>query len=238
MRVAISIAFWISLAFAIALTSHGQYSEIDHSVRQIELGVTGIGDSGATTFTGIFPYERKGARGWIGLHSSNTTLNGKVVGDIRNLHIELGKDVRPNISLNAFAEWNTDKELGLDREMQVGGFLRGVKSLEKRDLIFGLGNFLVDEQARADLELKETDDTVVRWLFYVSTTARDLKLMFEFTPQLDFSDFQTEIEPKYLYHLNDQVALLAAIALEYDSQPLVEDKHFSTRYSLKLTAQF
>ena len=108
------------------------------------------------------------------------------------------------MSINAFAEVNSDKEKGIERQLHVGGFVRyEFEGASKEDAV-GVGNFLENEAALGDLGIKaaDLDSNVVRGLFYYSTEVAGLDILVEGKPNVtDPQDIKVSVEPKYILRL-------------------------------------
>ena len=215
---------------------------VEHDERQVLIGVSGVNDTVSNSALVILPVDNDTARGWVGVFYQQSTANGEIVSDIRNAHIEAGVDVGvQGLSVNAFSEINSDRERGIAKQLQVGGFGRYAFAVQQTDVAVGFGNFLENEEVRAELGLKDTDSNVSRWLLYASTEIFHVDLLARMTPKLDFSDVQVSLEPKMTFDLDklgDNVSVVASAIIDIDSHPIVEDKHVATSYSLLLGATF
>ena len=220
--------------------SYAQYSEVDHDTQQILIGTTGVNDTVSTAATVILPFDEGDYQGWLGLYYQQTTANGEVVSDIRNGRAEGGVDIGiEGMSINAFGEINSDKEKGIDRQLQVGGFVRyEFEGVSEGDAV-GIGNFLENEAALDDLGIKAEDleSNVVRGLAYYSTRVGNLSVLVEGKPNVtDPADIKLSLEPKYVHNLSDTISVVASAIVDLDTRPLIEDNNITTQYSLQLGA--
>ena len=235
--------WFLGMVAALIAFSHmamGQYSEIDHEEQQILIGATGVNDTVSTSALVVLPFDEGSYRGWLGLYYQQATADGKVVSDIRNGRAEGGVDIGiEGMSINAFAEVNSDKEKGLKRQLQVGGFVRyEFEGVSKEDAA-GVGNFLENEAALADLGIKAEDlaSNVVRGLFYYSTEVAGLDILVEGKPNVtDPQDIKVSVEPRYIFDLSDTLSLVASAIMDIDSRPIVEGNHVSTSFSVQAGA--
>lgn len=237
----IAVAYFVMWGlFEIASTAFGQYSEIDHDTRAMYLGVNGVDDTQNTSATLVLPFDSKRANGWLGLFLQQGTTDGEVVSDIRNAHLETGiKTKRKGLTLNVFYDQTSDRERGIGKQRQIGGFVRQETQIKGREVTFGVGNFAEAESVRSDLELKDTDDVFLsRWLAYLSTTIGDIDILLRFTPAFDFRDQQLTLEPRYDYQLAKNLDLVVSSVVEVDSHPIVEGKHVSASYQIALSARW
>ena len=228
------------LVMGFVLSATAQYSEIDHSERAVYLGVNGVDDTQTTSATLVLPFDAERAQGWFGAYVLHSTANGEVISDQHNLHVESGiKTNREGLTLNVFVDQSADKERGIDKQRQVGLFVRQVVQTKRSPVTVGFGNFAEAGSVRADLGLKETDDVLLsRWLAYMATEVGGLDILIEFTPAYDFRDQQVTLEPRYAMDLADNLALVVSSIVELDSHPVVEDKYVSASYQLQLSARW
>ena len=235
-----TLLFTLALIATFCLCSYGQYSEIDHNEQQILLGTTGVNDTVSTSALAILPFDKGNYQGWLGLYYAQSTADGEVVSDVKNGRAEGGVDIGiEGMSINAFGEISTDKEKGIDRQLQVGGFVRyEFEGVSDGDAV-GVGNFLENEAALGDLGLDKTklDSNVVRGLLYYSTEVVGLDILIEGKPNIaEPKDVKLSIEPKYVLDLSDKLALVASAIFDVDSRPIVEGNHITTSYALQLGA--
>ena len=167
--------------------AYAQYSEVDHKTNQILIGATGVNDTVSTSALAILPFDQGDYKGWIGLYYQQATVDGEVVSDVRNGRAEGGIGIGiEGASLNTFVEVSSDMEKGVDRQLQVGGFIRyEFKGLD-RDITVGAGNFVENEQVIADLG--DSPGNVSRSLFYISTKVLGVSILIEGSPKT--TDFQ------------------------------------------------
>ena len=234
-----TLCFTLLLAFVAVSISYAQYDEIAHDVRQINIGVAGMNDDTSFSATAIVPIDQNKIEGWSGLYTQQQTSDGEVTSQVINAHTVVGYAFHERVGINAFADWNRDKQRGIAGQTQLGAFV-SVDLYEDKGwrVNGGAGNFLENKQAREDLELKETDPNVVRALAYVRAQYSRYSIMYKFTPKIDFSDLQVSVEPTATYTLSDTLSLIVRAKLGYETEPLVEGEEFFTSYQLQLGATF
>lgn len=220
-------------------SGYGQYDEIAHDVRQINVGIAGMNDDTSFSATAILPIDQNKIEGWSGLYTQQQTSDGEVTSQVINVHTVVGYAFHERVGINAFVDWNRDKQRGIAGQTQLGAFV-SVDLYEDKGwrVNGGAGNFLENKQAREDLELKETDPNVVRALAYVRAQYSRYSVMYRFTPKIDFSDLQVSVEPTATYTLSDTLSLIVRAKLGYETEPLVEGEEFFTSYQLQLGATF
>ena len=234
-----TLCFTLLLAFVAVSISYAQYDEIAHDVRQINIGIAGMNDDTSFSATAILPIDQNKIEGWSGLYTQQQTSDGEVTSQVINAHTVVGYAFHERVGINAFVDWNRDKQRGIAGQTQLGAFV-SVDLYEDKGwrVNGGAGNFLENKQAREDLELKETDPNVVRALAYVRAQYSRYSIMYKFTPKIDFSDLQVSVEPTATYTLSDTLSLIVRAKLGYETEPLVEGEEFFTSYQLQLGATF
>ena len=234
-----TLCFTLLLAFVAVSISYAQYDEIAHDVRQINIGIAGMNDDTSFSATAILPIDQNKIEGWSGLYTQQQTSDGEVTSQVINVHTVVGYAFHERVGINAFVDWNRDKQRGIAGQTQLGAFV-SVDLYEDKGwrVNGGAGNFLENKQAREDLELKETDPNVVRALAYVRAQYSRYSVMYKFTPKIDFSDLQVSVEPTATYTLSDTLSLIVRAKLGYETEPLVEGEEFFTSYQLQLGATF
>ena len=218
--------------------AYAQYSEVDHKTNHILIGATGVNDTVSTSALVILPFDEADYKGWVGLYYQQATVDGKVVSDVRNGRAEGGIDIGiEGASLNTFVEVSSHMEKGVDRQLQVGGFIRYEFTGFDRDITVGAGNFVENEQVIADLG--DSSGNTSRSFFYVSTEILGVSILVEGAPKTtDFRDTRFILEPKYVHALSDSLSIVASTIVEYDSRPVVEDKNITTSFAIQLGATF
>ena len=234
-----TLCFTLLLAFVAASISYGQYDELAHDVRQINIGIAGMNDDTSFSATAIVPINQNKIEGWGGFYGQQQTSDGEVTSQVLNAHTVIGYAFHERAGVNAFVDWNRDKQRGIAGQTQLGAFV-SVDLYEDKGwrVNGGAGNFLENKQAREDLELKETDPNVVRALAYLRAQYSRYSVMYRFTPKIDFSDLQVSLEPTATYTLSDTLSLIVRAKLGYETEPLVEGEEFFTSYQLQLGATF
>ncbi len=234
-----TLCFTLLLAFVVASISYGQYDELAHDVRQINIGIAGMNDDTSFSATAIVPINQNKIEGWGGFYGQQQTSDGEVTSQVLNAHTVVGYAFHERVGVNAFVDWNRDKQRGIAGQTQLGAFV-SVDLYEDKGwrVNGGAGNFLENKQAREDLELKETDPNVVRALAYLRAQYSRYSVMYRFTPRIDFSDLQVSLEPTATYTLSDTLSLILRAKLGYETEPLVEGEEFFTSYQLQLGATF
>ena len=215
------------------------YEEVAHDQRQIAIGISGAGDDNSLSATLIVPIKQDRIEGWAGGFAQQQSSDGEISAQVINAHTTVGYSVHERVSLNAFADWNRDKQRGIAGQTQFGAFV-GVDIYEQSGLLVngGAGNFLENKQARDDLGVKDTDPNVVRALAYVRGQYQRYSAVWRFTPKVDLSDIQFTLEPTATYTLSDTLSLVVKAKLGYESEPLVEGEEVFTAYQLQLSAAF
>ena len=234
-----TLCFTLLLAFVAVSISYAQYDEIAHDVRQINIGIAGMNDDTSFSATAILPIDQNKIEGWSGLYTQQQTSDGEVTSQVINAHTVVGYAFHERVGINAFVDWNRDKQRGIAGQTQLGAFV-SVDLYEDKGwrVNGGAGNFLENKQAREDLELKDTDPNVVRALAYVRAQYSRYSVMCKFTPKIDFSDLQVSVEPTATYTLSDTLSLIVRAKLGYETEPLAEGEEFFTSYQLQLGATF
>ena len=209
-------------------TAYAQYSEVNHKENQILIGATGVNDTVSTSALAILPFDQGDYKGWVGLYYQQATVDGEVVSDVRNGRAEGGIGIGiAGASLNTFVEVSSDMEKGVDRQLQVGGFIRYEFKGFDRDITVGAGNFVENEQVIADLG--DSPGNVSRSLFYISTKVLGVSILVEGAPKTtDFSDTRITVEPKYVRKLSDTIAFVASAIVEYDYRAPPQRARMST----------
>ena len=217
------------------------YEEIDHATRQIAVGIAGAGDDNSLSATVIVPIRgnKISDTSWAGGFVQQQTSDGEVTAEVLNAHTVVGYDVHDIVSLNAFADWNRDKQRGIAGQTQFGGFV-GVDIYEENGwkVTGGAGNFLESKQALEDLEKKANDSAVVRALGYVKVGFGRYSVRLDFTPKLDLSHPQTSVKGKAAFSLNDKLSLVVSGVAGYDSEPLVDGEEFYTSHQAQFNLTF
>ncbi len=229
----------VTAMMVLVSSGYAQYDEIAHDVRQINIGIAGMNDDTSFSATAIVPIDQNKIEGWGGFYGQQQTSGGEVTSQVLNAHTVVGYAFHERVGINAFVDWNRDKQRGIAGQTQLGAFV-SVDLYEDKGwrVNGGAGNFLENKQAREDLELKETDPNVVRALAYVRAQYSRYSVMYRFTPKIDFSDLQVSVEPTATYTLSDTLSLIVRAKLGYETEPLVEGEEFFTSYQLQLGATF
>ena len=234
-----SQAVLVLVLYFCSMYAYAQYDEIAHDVRQINIGIAGMNDDTSFSATAIVPIDQNKIEGWGGFYGQQQTSGGEVTSQVLNAHTVVGYAFHERVGINAFVDWNRDKQRGIAGQTQLGAFV-SVDLYEDKGwrVNGGAGNFLENKQAREDLELKETDPNVVRALAYLRAQYSRYSVMYRFTPKIDFSDLQVSVEPTATYTLSDTLSLILRAKLGYETEPLVEGEEFFTSYQLQLGATF
>ena len=220
-------------------SGYTQYDELAHDVRQINIGIAGMNDDTSFSATVIVPINQNKIEGWGGFYGQQQTSDGEVTSQVLNAHTVVGYAFHERVGVNAFVDWNRDKQRGIAGQTQLGAFVSvDLYEDEGWRVNGGAGNFLENKQAREDLELKDTDPNVVRALAYIRAQYSRYSVMCKFTPKIDFSDLQVSVEPTATYTLSDTLSLIVRAKLGYETEPLVEGEEFFTSYQLQLGATF
>ncbi|MDE0298599.1 MAG: hypothetical protein OXN17_08210 [Candidatus Poribacteria bacterium] len=233
------LCFTLLLAFVMASISFAQYDELAHDVRQISIGIAGMNDDTSVSTAAILPINQNRIEGWGGIYGQQQSSGGEVTSQVLNAHAVIGYAFHERVGVNAFVDWNRDKQRGIAGQTQLGGFVS--VDLYEDDgwrVNGGAGNFLENKQAREDLELKDADPNVMRALAYLRAQYSRYSVMYKFTPKIDFSDLQVSIEPVATYTLSDTLSLIVRAKIGYETEPLVEGEEFFTSYQLQLGATF
>ena len=231
---ALSVAIMLLLSGVV----YAQYSEVDHKTNHILIGATGVNDTVSTSALVILPFDEGDYKGWVGLYYQQATVDGEVVSDVRNGRAEGGIDIGiEGASLNTFVEVSSDMEKGVDRQLQIGGFIRYEFTGFDRDITVGAGNFVENEQVIADLG--DSPGNTSRSFFYVSTEILGVSILVEGAPKTtDFRDTRFILEPKYIHALNDSLAIVVSTIVEYDSRPVIEENHVTASHAVQLGARW
>ena len=220
--------------------AQAQYDELDHTQRMINIGIDGINSDTSISGSAIIPVDTSNVDGWVGLFGQQQTDEGEVTSQTLNAHGVFGYALSDRYGVNAFVDWTKDKERGIAGQTQFGGFVSvDLYEDDAFEVTGGVGNFLENKQAQADLEIKDTDPTVVRGLFYVLTKVGRYKFMFKGMPQLnEFSDARFTLEPSGVYELSDTLQLVLRAKLGYETEPIIEGEEFFSSYQAQIGIQF
>ena len=231
--VAFIVTFGLVMGFA-------HSSEIyEDTSRHVGFGVSGGGNTGSLSVTGVVPYEDEKWKGWLGGYAQQINEGTEIQSQTINARTEAGYKFTERISVNGFVDGTRDKLRGIDRQMQVGGFvLADVLETDLVSVSVGVGNYLENKTARADLELEDTDPTVVRLLAYGKVSGYGQTLIIKTTPQIDFSDLQVELQPKFAYSVAENIDLALALVVGYETKPLDPDKNIYGSYTLQGVVRF
>lgn len=215
----------------------GQYDDVAHDQNLINLGVAGINDDTNISATVVAPINRGNVNGWLGLYGQQQTVEGAISSQLLNAHIQVGYDL--GFVINAFADWTKDRQRGISGQTQIGGFAAAdLYETDEIQVTGGAGNFLENKRVRGDLELKDTDPNVSRWLLYALAKYRRYSLLSKVTPKADFGDFQISLEPIAAYSLSDALSLIVRAKLGYETAPVAAGEEFHASYQLQLGATF
>ncbi len=144
-----TLCFTLLLAFVAVSISYAQYDEIAHDVRQINIGIAGMNDDTSFSATAILPINQNKIEGWSGLYTQQQTSDGEVTSQVINVHTVVGYAFHERVGINAFVDWNRDKQRGIAGQTQLGAFV-SVDLYEDKGwrVNGGAGNFLENKQAR------------------------------------------------------------------------------------------
>ena len=224
----------ITAVTVFASSGYGQYDDVAHDQNLINLGVAGMNDDTSVSATVIAPINQERIDGWVGLYGQQQTHEGELTSQLLNAHAVVGYGFLERFSVNAFADWTKDRQRGISGQTQIGGFVAAdLYETDEVKVTGGAGNFLENKQVRGDLELKDTDPNVSRWLFYSLAKYRRYSLLSKITPKANFGDFQVSLEPTATYTLSDSLSLVVRAKLGYETEPVVEGEGFFTSYQLQ-----
>ena len=234
-RVWLSVLFILAMCAGWALSGFAQYDEIDVGRNLVNVGFDGAGDHTSLSVTAVAPISQFDDRfsGWLGGFAQQQTTDGAITAQTLNAHAQVGWRF-----LNAFGDWTRDKLRGISSQSQVGGFVSAPRfRYAGVGFTAGAGNFLENKQTQADLEVKETDPNVVRWLIYCRASYSNYAALVKLTPALDGADMQASFEPRARYALSDRLAVVLSGIFGYESEPLTDSSVYSS-YQAQLSAEF
>ena len=215
------------------------FDELNLTQRIIGIGIDGLNDDLSLSATVVVPVRVKKIEGWVGGFAQQQSNDGDVTSQLINGHTVLGYKLSERFTINSFADYLRDKDRGIDSQVQLGGFLSAdLIDTNTFHLSAGAGNFVENQQARDDLDLKETDPNVLRFLAYAKAAYGRYSIIQRITPQVDLSDIRIELEPTGSWSLGEKASLVAKLRFIYESHPIIEDKYTSSAFQIQWQSRF
>ena len=223
---------YVLLLLLISCTANAQYADLPHDKAQWSLAVSGSSDNSAFGSTLVVPLSGKKFTGWAGTYTHQIIADNKIQSQVINAHAQGG--IRwHNLGIEAFTDYESNYQKGLDSAVQIGLFVRpGIYEQGVTRISGGFGNFLENQNVREDLELIETDSTVSRWLAYSSIHFGRFSMLTKINPHWAFEDIQMSFEPVIAFDLTNQTSISFTGQLEYDSKPITQAWHMLYMLSL------
>ena len=225
----------IIFAFLLAQDSFAQYDKISHNTRSLELGGSGVDDTAALNATVVIPVAGEKFTGWVGFHTNQLAVEGKIQEQIINGHLQGGTQVG-EVGLKVFFTAERDKMAGVGLNTQIGIF--GDYDINE-NLKVGAGN-LFEREVAEKIHVGDDEDVTLtpRLLAFLAGEYGAWSALLKTTPQWKLEDFEATVELTYEYPVSEKVNAEVGVQLEYKSDPIIEDKNLRRSYTAQIAIEF
>lgn len=211
-------ALWMLVAMMAVLLwsgmAHAQFDPAEGDSIAIDVGVGGTSGTQSHNFGIYVPIDQ--INGVARATIQQAIVDSEVISDAKSAYVEGGVDWK-GANFRLFVEANQNLELGLERSMRYGWFVRPV-SYEKDGLLIsgGVGTFLQDQAVAADLRMKLSEPTTINLLAFALVRYHGVSTLIRYTPDAKFTRQSIEFAPTTIINVKDQVDLGLSATVGYD----------------------
>ena len=202
------------LALMCAWPVFAQFDPAEGDAPAVDVGVSGTSNTQSHSFGVYLPIDK--INGVVRANVQQAITDGEVISDTKSVYIEGGFDWK-SANFRAFVEGDQDFELGLNRQMRYGWFVRPV-SYESDGLLIsgGAGTFLQDTAVAEELGIKLDSPITMNLLVFALARYHGVSMLVRYTPDVKFTRHAVEFAPMTIINLKDQLNLGLSATAGYD----------------------